>query len=465
MLSHEQVEEFLEERRKQRRERRIRWVVLICLMLPASFALGYQPLISGGGISSAGAVTATGWTATATTTTTTLAAGVGGAGFSTDGGIRVTGPNFAGGGGVEATSYTKFGDSTTGFSFNGVAGVTNLFASNGLQMSWSTAGATTANTFTSTVASNSKAFEVAGFYNCTAASGNNCITAATNGARFDFGSGASDYASSDGTTVTFAGALATATGMTVSAAGANNLTLSGSGPEIRFNGGNQANLQTNTADSVTSSTVAAFVLYESVAITAGDLLFAVQDSVNNNRLSVSVEGNTAAQGTMSATSYTGTGTTGTPASGTGITANATSQIKTWVHKVTVINTALTAAATSDVTLHVTPVNTRIVRVVADVTQVFTGGALSAMTVMCGNAAGGNQYLLANSVFTAQNTWGDVVAEMGAGVVSATLADFGTVAAGVPGAITVQCRFTCTGANCNAATQGSVTFYVEGVTYP
>lgn len=157
--------------------------------------------------------------------------------------------------------------------------------------------------------------------------------------------------------------------------------------------------------------------------------------------------------------------TGTAASGTGITANTTSAIRNWLHKVTVINTALAAAATSDVTLHVTPVNTRIIRVVADVTQVFTGGALTAVTVMCGNAAGGNQYLLANSVFTATNTWGDVVAEMGAGLVDATRADFGTVAAGVPGAITVQCRFTCTTANCNAATQGSVTFYVEGVTYP
>ncbi len=155
---------------------------------------------------------------------------------------------------------------------------------------------------------------------------------------------------------------------------------------------------------------------------------------------------------------------GTAASGTGITANYSGAIKDWVHKVTVINTALAAAGTSDVTLAVTPVNSRIVRVTADVTQVFTGGALSAMTVMCGNTAGGNQYLLANSVFTAQNTWGDVAAEVGAGLLTATWADFGTSAAGVPGAITVQCRFTCTGANCSAATQGSVTFYVEGVTY-
>jgi hypothetical protein len=140
-------------------------------------------------------------------------------------------------------------------------------------------------------------------------------------------------------------------------------------------------------------------------------------------------------------------------------------LRHFVNKVTVINTALTAAGQTDLTLLTTPVNSRIVRVVADVTQVFTGGALSAVTITVGNTAGGNQYLLSNSVLTATNTWGDVVAEMGAGVVSATLADFGTVATGVPGALTVQTRFTCTGANCNAATQGSVTFYIEYVVYP
>lgn len=220
----------------------------------------------------------------------------------------------------------------------------------------------------------------ANYYEAVALSGNNALGVMSNGARVDFGGGASDYATSDGTIVTFAGPLASAS-------------------------------------------------------------------------------------TASATSYTGTGTTGTPASGTGITASATSQIKTWVHKVTVINTALAAAATTDVTLHVTPVNTRIVRVIAEVNTVFTGGALSAMTITCGNSAGGNQYLLSNSVLAAKNCWGDVAAEMGAGLLSATTADFGTVAADIPAAITVQCRFTCTGANCSAATQGTVTFYVEGVTYP
>jgi hypothetical protein len=43
----------------------------------------------------------------------------------------------------------------------------------------------------------------------TAASGANAVSVSTNGARVDFGAGASDYASSNGTTITFAGAVTT----------------------------------------------------------------------------------------------------------------------------------------------------------------------------------------------------------------------------------------------------------------
>jgi hypothetical protein len=50
-----------------------------------------------------------------------------------------------------------------------------------------------------------------------AASGSNALAVSTNGARTDFGAGASDYASSDGTTVTFAGPVTT-TGLTTNAA-------------------------------------------------------------------------------------------------------------------------------------------------------------------------------------------------------------------------------------------------------
>jgi hypothetical protein len=51
---------------------------------------------------------------------------------------------------------------------------------------------------------------VSGAWTSTAGSGANAFAAATNGARFDFGSGATDYASSDGTTVTFAAPITSA---------------------------------------------------------------------------------------------------------------------------------------------------------------------------------------------------------------------------------------------------------------
>jgi hypothetical protein len=50
---------------------------------------------------------------------------------------------------------------------------------------------------------------VSGAWTSTAGSGANAFAVATNGARIDFGSGASDYASSDGTTVAFAGPIST----------------------------------------------------------------------------------------------------------------------------------------------------------------------------------------------------------------------------------------------------------------
>lgn len=61
--------------------------------------------------------------------------------------------------------------------------------------------------------------------NSRAASGANFLANATDGARFDFGAGASDYASSDGTTVTFAGPIATADALTTG----NGITDNGGG--------------------------------------------------------------------------------------------------------------------------------------------------------------------------------------------------------------------------------------------
>lgn len=177
------------------------------------------------------------------------------------------------------------------------------------------------------------------------------------------------------------------------------------------------------------------------------------------------QGNISVAGTATLTDARNLATAGTAGSGSGITVNSTSLVRHFVHKTTIDKNAMTAAATTDITLWTTPANSRLIRIVADVITPFAGGALSAVTVTCGSAAGGNQYLLSNSFFTAANVWGDAAGEVGAGLLTATWADFGAASSGTNGAITVTCRFTCTTANCNAATAGSATFYIEGVTYP
>lgn len=152
---------------------------------------------------------------------------------------------------------------------------------------------------------------------------------------------------------------------------------------------------------------------------------------------------------------------GTAPSGTGITVGSAGDVAHRVHKVTVDFTALTgfAALTGDVTLWTTPVKTRVMRIIADVRVPFTGGSISACTMTAGRTAGGNQYLLSGDVFTAATVLGDVVAEMGAGVVSASLADYQAAAQ------TIQARFTSVTANLSSLTAGVVDFYIETVTYP
>lgn len=150
---------------------------------------------------------------------------------------------------------------------------------------------------------------------------------------------------------------------------------------------------------------------------------------------------------------------GTAPSATGVYPVSTAFLRHNVHKVKVTYQALTAAAlTQDITLWTTPANTRVVRVIAKVNTAFTGGAISAMSITCGKSAGGNEYLLSGSVFSGTPVLGDVVAEMGAGVVSATLADFSSTA------LTIQTRFTSVTANVNAATAGDVDFYIETISY-
>lgn len=299
--------------------------------------------------------------------------------------------------------------------------------------------------------------DTGGIYKSRQASGSNAFQIQTNGARIDFGAGANDYASSDGTTISFAAPISVGGAITSGAGVTIGTQLLKGGISLVTNGSVTASatdLGSNVANSAGNS---AFHIYNATLMTKGQdryILTGYNDAETTPEFRVFTDG------TWSNVGATG----GTAGSGTGITTGYTSAVRPWVHKQTIDRTALTAAGTTDLTVWTTPVNTRIVRITADVTQVFTGGALTAVTFQCGNAAGGNQYLVGGSVFAAQTTLGDVQAEVGAGLLTATLADMGTPAAGVPGAVAVSCRFTCTTATCSAATQGSLALYIEGVTY-
>ena len=69
--------------------------------------------------------------------------------------------------------------------------------------------------------------------------------------------------------------------------------------------------------------------------------------------------------------------------------------------------------------------------------------------------------IGRSIFTTGVVLGDVAAEVGVNLVPATWADIPSMTA----TTTIICRFTATTANVVAATAGSVTFYIEEVTYP
>lgn len=208
-------------------------------------------------------------------------------------------------------------------------------------------------------------------------------------------------------------------------------------------------LAPNTSAANMTVAVAALTVQPTTTPDTGDLIFEVNDEVAASKFSVSTFG---PQTQVNA---------GTAGSGTGFTTVATGQMVHSVHKITVTNAALDVAATSDETIWTVPAKTRVLRMIADVTTTFSGGGITDMDVVCGPSAGSNGYLVTFDVDTAIGTYGDVAAEIGANLLSATYADIPSWSA----TTAIICRFTCAGANCSAATQGSATFYIEHLVYP
>jgi len=157
---------------------------------------------------------------------------------------------------------------------------------------------------------------------------------------------------------------------------------------------------------------------------------------------------------------------GTAPTGTGVTVIESGVLTHMCHKVRVNYTAFasTAALTGDVTLWTTPAGFIVERVLAKVNTAFTGGAISDCDVTVGNSAGGAQYLLTFDVDTAALLVGDVVAEIGAGLVDSTRADT-AVTSNAFVATTIQARFTSVTANLNALTAGQMDVWIIGKQLP
>lgn len=153
---------------------------------------------------------------------------------------------------------------------------------------------------------------------------------------------------------------------------------------------------------------------------------------------------------------------GTAGSGTGYTLNASGATTQFVHKITITEAALADAdGSEDETVWTLPAKSVLHRVVADVTAAFddAAGPISAVALTCGTSAGGNQLLLSADVYAGAATFGDAAAEEGASI----------TAENIPpvywSAQAISCRFASTGGNLVDLTTGSVTFYIEGATYP
>lgn len=150
---------------------------------------------------------------------------------------------------------------------------------------------------------------------------------------------------------------------------------------------------------------------------------------------------------------------GTPPSATGVTVNKKGSVRTFVHKVTVSRTALTAAAaTQDIVIWTTAAKTKIQRVIMDVTAAFTGGGTAVATISIGPNGAETTYMAAKDAFAGAAVYGDADSELG----TALAGGIGDIPSW-SGTTAIEARFT-SDTTVNVYTTGSVTFHIEGLVY-
>lgn len=141
------------------------------------------------------------------------------------------------------------------------------------------------------------------------------------------------------------------------------------------------------------------------------------------------------------------------------TVNAAAAVQRSVYKSTLTFANFSAAAlTADATIATLPAKVRLTGIIADVTTAFTGGAVSAATMVCGKTAGGNEYLVSFDVFTAAILIGDADAELGASITRAGSIQGGDLPSWTA-TTAAQCRLTTVTANTDALTAGTIIYYL------
>lgn len=150
----------------------------------------------------------------------------------------------------------------------------------------------------------------------------------------------------------------------------------------------------------------------------------------------------------------------TKGSGTGYTLNNSGEVRKLTFKATTTFASFAAAAlTADKVIATLPAKARILAVYADTTTKYIGGAVATATLRLGSTAGGVEVLASHDVFTAAVTKGLADADLGTSLVRAAAVQGGYMPS-FTATTALTARITTTGANTNALTQGSTTWYIE-----
>jgi hypothetical protein len=143
--------------------------------------------------------------------------------------------------------------------------------------------------------------------------------------------------------------------------------------------------------------------------------------------------------------------------GTGITVDYVGQLRRGFYKVTIANTAWTAAATTeDKTLCTIPARGRIVSVIADTTVAYAGTGASSYSLRLGTTAGGQELIVDHSVL-ATTTKGLADADLGTSINRANAVQGGHIPSWTT-STDLKVRLT-SDVNISNITAGTTTFYI------